>query len=157
MLYADTVGLYHVARRCEQFATDPLTDRKFWQPAKLLARLAGPFNRGDWADIVQAAIERQGALLESAPAAVPSMLFVQLLSEHGADLLLPADDPLSAVRTEFVPLATFITAPPDAVPLAAGRDAGRAYLCQHGTCQLPASTVEQLHSQLARLHSLQPQ
>ncbi|MGH8482242.1 MAG: 3-hydroxyacyl-CoA dehydrogenase NAD-binding domain-containing protein, partial [Nevskiaceae bacterium] len=40
MLYADTVGLYHVVRRCEQFAADPLTDRAFWQPAKLLARLA---------------------------------------------------------------------------------------------------------------------
>jgi len=40
MLYADTVGLYHVVRRCEQFAQNPLTDGKFWQPAKLLARLA---------------------------------------------------------------------------------------------------------------------
>jgi len=27
-------------RRCEQFAQDPHTDRAFWQPAKLLARLA---------------------------------------------------------------------------------------------------------------------
>jgi 3-hydroxyacyl-CoA dehydrogenase len=41
MLYADTVGLYHVARRCEQFAADPHTDRAFWRPAKLLAKLAG--------------------------------------------------------------------------------------------------------------------
>jgi 3-hydroxyacyl-CoA dehydrogenase len=40
MLYADTVGLYHVARRCEQFAADPHTDRAFWKPAKLLAKLA---------------------------------------------------------------------------------------------------------------------
>jgi 3-hydroxyacyl-CoA dehydrogenase len=40
MLYADTVGLYHVVRRCEQFAQDPHTDRAFWQPARLLARLA---------------------------------------------------------------------------------------------------------------------
>jgi 3-hydroxyacyl-CoA dehydrogenase len=40
MLYADTVGLYHVVRRCEQFAGNPLTDRAFWQPARLLAKLA---------------------------------------------------------------------------------------------------------------------
>jgi 3-hydroxyacyl-CoA dehydrogenase len=40
MLYADTVGLYHVARRCEQFAASPLNDAKFWQPAPLLAKLA---------------------------------------------------------------------------------------------------------------------
>ena len=44
MLYADTVGLYQVVRRCEQFAADPLTDRKFWQPAKLLAKLAADGN-----------------------------------------------------------------------------------------------------------------
>jgi 3-hydroxyacyl-CoA dehydrogenase len=40
MFHADQVGLYHVVRRCEQFAQNPLTDRAFWQPAKLLAQLA---------------------------------------------------------------------------------------------------------------------
>jgi len=40
MFYADTVGLYHVARRCEQFAQNRLTDQKFWQPARLLRQLA---------------------------------------------------------------------------------------------------------------------
>ena len=125
---------------------------------ELLARLAGTYDRVDWADIVQASIERQGALLEAAPAAVPSMLLVQLLSEHGAELLLPAGNgALSALRTDFAPLATFISAPPDAVPLAVGRDAERAYLCQHGACQLPATTPAQLRGQITRLHSLQPQ
>ena len=125
---------------------------------ELLARLAGTYDRVDWADIVQASIERQGALLEAAPAAVPSMLLVQLLSEHGAELLLPAGDgPLFDVRSDFAPLVTFVSAPPDAVPLAVGRDAERAYLCQHGACQLPAATPAQLRGQLARLHSLQPQ
>jgi hypothetical protein len=125
---------------------------------ELLARLAGPYDRCDWADIVRASIERQAALLEAAPATVPTMLLVHLLSEHGADVLLPAgNDPLSAVRSDLAPLATFISAPPDDVALAAGRDAGRAYLCQHGNCQLPATTPRQLHAQLARLHTLQPQ
>ena len=124
---------------------------------ELLTRLGGAYDRGEWAAIVQAAIVRQGALLEAAPAAVPSMLLVQLLSVHGADVLLPAGDhPLAAVRADFGPLATFISAPPAAVSLAAGRDAERAYLCQHGTCQLPAATPAQLRGQLARLHSLQP-
>src|SRR5207342_2206720 len=95
---------------------------------ELLVRLAGAYDRGDWADLVQASIERQAALLESAPAAVPTMLLVHLLSDHGGDLLLPADDdPLSAVRSVLAPLATLISGPPGAVPLAAGRDAGRAY------------------------------
>jgi uncharacterized protein YyaL (SSP411 family) len=122
---------------------------------ELLVRLAGTFDRGDWSDIVQASIARQAELLEAAPAAVPSMLLVHLLSEQGAGLLLPAGaDPLSAVRSEFAPLATLISAPAGAIPLAAGRDAGCAYLCQHGTCQLPATTPEQLLAQLARLHRL---
>jgi uncharacterized protein YyaL (SSP411 family) len=124
---------------------------------ELLTRLAGAYDRGDWADIVRSSIERQAALLEAAPAAVPTMLLVHLLSDHGADLLLPAgDDALSIVRSDLAPLVTFISTPPDSVPLAAGRDASRAYLCQHGSCQLPATTPGQLRAQLA-LHSLRPQ
>ncbi|HET9025426.1 MAG TPA: hypothetical protein VFN64_12700, partial [Burkholderiaceae bacterium] len=124
---------------------------------ELLARLSGAYGRGDWSDIVEASIERQAALLESAPAAVPTMLLVHLLSEHGADLLLPAGHgPLTVVRSDFAPLVTFVSAPPDAIALAAGRDAGRAYLCQHGACQLPATAPEQVRAQLARLHSLRP-
>jgi len=124
---------------------------------ELLARLAGAYDRGDWADIVQRSIERQAALLEAAPAAVPTMLLVHLMSEHGADLLLPVGDhPLSIVRSDFAPLATFLSAPPSAVPLAASRDAGSAYLCQHGTCRLPATTPGQLRTQLAQVHSIQP-
>ncbi len=40
MLYADTVGLYNVARRLREFAQNPLSDAKFWQPAPLLVKLA---------------------------------------------------------------------------------------------------------------------
>jgi 3-hydroxyacyl-CoA dehydrogenase len=40
MLYADTVGLYHVLRAIERFAANPHGDPAFWQAAPLLARLA---------------------------------------------------------------------------------------------------------------------
>ncbi|MGH8528925.1 MAG: 3-hydroxyacyl-CoA dehydrogenase NAD-binding domain-containing protein [Nevskiales bacterium] len=40
MLYADTTGLYSVAQRMREFARNPLSDAKFWQPAPLLAKLA---------------------------------------------------------------------------------------------------------------------
>jgi 3-hydroxyacyl-CoA dehydrogenase len=40
MFYADTVGLYDVARRMKQFAADPIGDADAWRPAPLLARLA---------------------------------------------------------------------------------------------------------------------
>src|SRR4029453_8443065 len=41
---------------------------------ELLTRLAGAYDRGDWADSVRSSIDRQAALLEAAPAAVPTML-----------------------------------------------------------------------------------
>ncbi|MBW4047312.1 MAG: 3-hydroxyacyl-CoA dehydrogenase [Proteobacteria bacterium] len=47
MFYADTVGLYMVARRMRQFAAQPGADADFWQPAPLLAERASqgkPFN-----------------------------------------------------------------------------------------------------------------
>lgn len=40
MCYADTVGLFNVVQAMKRFARNPLDDRKFWQPAPLLAKLA---------------------------------------------------------------------------------------------------------------------
>ena len=40
MRYADQVGLFNVVHSMKRFATNPLDDAKFWQPAPLLARLA---------------------------------------------------------------------------------------------------------------------
>ncbi len=40
MFYADTLGLYRVARRMREFAANPRADARFWQPAPLLERLA---------------------------------------------------------------------------------------------------------------------
>ncbi len=40
MCYADTVGLFNVARSMRRFASNPLTDGRFWQPAALIERLA---------------------------------------------------------------------------------------------------------------------
>jgi len=40
MFYADTLGLYNVARRMNELAKNPHDDAEFWNPAPLLARLA---------------------------------------------------------------------------------------------------------------------
>jgi len=40
MFYADTVGLYNVARSMRRFAANPHGDPAFWKPAARLARLA---------------------------------------------------------------------------------------------------------------------
>jgi uncharacterized protein YyaL (SSP411 family) len=125
---------------------------------ELLLRLAGVYERGDWADLAQQSIARQGAILEQAPSAAPALIYAHLLSVHGADVALPiADGAVNALvraRSEFAPLATVVSGPPDAVPLLADRTAGHAYLCRHGACQLPARTLEELRSQLAALHAL---
>jgi 3-hydroxyacyl-CoA dehydrogenase len=39
MLYADIMGLYNVAAKMEQFASNPHGDKKFWKPAPLLLKL----------------------------------------------------------------------------------------------------------------------
>ncbi len=61
MLYADSAGLYHVVRRCEQFASNPLTDREFWQPAKLLAQLAAGGKSFAAFDAAGGAVKQAGA------------------------------------------------------------------------------------------------
>jgi hypothetical protein len=119
---------------------------------ELLLRLSGVFERGDWAEIAQRSIERQAELLERAPSASPALLAAHLLRKHGADLALPAPaGALDAARGEFAPLVTLVTGPPDAAPLLRARRAGEAYLCRHGACQLPATTIEALRGQLAGL------
>jgi len=40
LFYADTVGLYTVARTMNRFATNPHGDPEFWKPAPLVARFA---------------------------------------------------------------------------------------------------------------------
>jgi len=41
MCYADQQGLFNVVQTMKKFAANPLDDASFWQPAPLLARLAG--------------------------------------------------------------------------------------------------------------------
>ena len=65
----------------------------------------------------------------------------------------PNADQLSvAARNQFAPLVTFVTAPPDSLPLLAARMTSELYLCQHGRCQLPARSIDQLREQLSALH-----
>jgi uncharacterized protein len=123
---------------------------------ELLIRLAGAYDRSEWIDIAQQATERQIALLAQAPEAAPALLHAHLLNQHGAHLAMPAntsDDQLSiAARYQFAPLVTFVTGPPDSLPLLAERRISELYLCQRGSCQLPAGSLEQLTKQLAQLH-----
>jgi len=122
---------------------------------ELLLRLAGVYDRGDWADIARSTLERQGTLMDEAPMAVPALLHAQLLAEQGADLAIPTGRGAKALWAEaqhaFAPLVTRVLGAPGALPLLEGRVAGKAYLCRHGSCELPARSVEALREQLARV------
>jgi len=121
---------------------------------QLLLRLAGPFARSDWTDLARAELERQGAMMEQAPMAAPSLLLAQLLDEQGADLAVPAGPgsaPLwAAAQRAHAPLVTRVHGAPGRFPLLEGRSVGEAYLCRHGACELPARSVAALEEQLAR-------
>jgi hypothetical protein len=123
---------------------------------ELLLRLAGIFERGDWAELAQRTIERNAGLLAHAEAA-PALLHAHRLDARGAELALPVEagaEPLiAAAQAEFAPLVTLAIGAPGALPVLAGRRPGHAYLCRRGACQLPASSIEALREQLVRLHS----
>ena len=120
---------------------------------ELLLRLSGAYDRGDWNDIARATLQHYGAPMEQAPMAVPALLHAQLLADAGADLAIPAgpgsESLFAEARSTFAPLLTRLHAPPGALPIMQGRSAGFAYLCRHGRCELPASSVEALREQLA--------
>jgi uncharacterized protein YyaL (SSP411 family) len=121
---------------------------------ELLLRIADVFERADWAELSHRTLERHGALLAHVQAA-PALLHAHLLAEHGAVLAVPAIADAASLRAaaqaEFAPLITLAIGPPDALPVLAGRRAAAAYLCQRGTCQLPATSTAQLREQIAQL------
>ena len=123
---------------------------------ELLLRLAGIFERGDWAELAQRTIERNAGLLAHAEAA-PALLHAHRLDTRGAELALPlgagAEPLIAAAQAEFAPLVTLAIGAPGALPVLAGRRPGHAYLCRRGACQLPARSIEALREQLVRLHA----
>jgi uncharacterized protein YyaL (SSP411 family) len=107
--------------------------------------------------MARATLARHGALMEDAPMTAPALLQAQLLAEEGADLAIPAglgsERLWEEARWAFAPLVTLLRGAPGSLPLLEGRVAGEAYLCRHGSCALPARSVEALREQLAQRHS----
>ena len=121
---------------------------------ELLLRLAGAAGRSDWHDIAHAILMSHGGLMEDAPMAVPALLCAHWLTDRGADLAVPSgpggETLWAQARSSFAPRVTIIGGLPGSLPLLEGRIAGVAYLCRHGSCELPARSAEALRQQLAR-------
>ena len=127
---------------------------------ELLLRLAGVFDRPDWHDAATATLERHAALLNGLPLAVPALLFARLLAERGSVLAVPAgpgsESLWAQAQVTFAPLVTLVHDAAGSIPVLEGRRSGEAYLCRHGSCELPAHSIEELHHQLESINAAKP-
>ena len=102
---------------------------------ELLLRLAGPMNAATGPTSSTRRSSGQAALMEAAPMAVPALLHAQLLAEQGADLLcLPEMIRSRSFARVSYRWRRFLSPHPTSSHSPLGRDAGRTYLCQHGSC-----------------------
>jgi uncharacterized protein YyaL (SSP411 family) len=76
---------------------------------------------------------------------------VDLVARGTTEVVVAGDRPdlLAAARARFQPTAVLAWGERWDSPLWAGRDDGRAYVCRHYACQLPATDVATLQTQLA--------
>jgi uncharacterized protein len=95
-----------------------------------------------------------GPLAGQHPTAFGHLLYALDLAVHGIDEVVVAGDRpdlVEAVQRRFTPNAVLAWGERYDSPLWEGREDGRAYVCRHYACQLPATDPETLTAQLAPL------
>ncbi|MGH9299252.1 MAG: hypothetical protein ACRDZT_04995, partial [Acidimicrobiales bacterium] len=121
--------------------------------AVAMARLGAILGRSDLEEAAHRLVAAGGAGILRAPTAVPELLWASHLAASGPleiAVTPGAEDVMWAMRCQFLPSAVFVWSetsgdqvgegPP--LPLLAGREAGKVYVCRSGTCRLPASDLE---------------
>ena len=99
----------------------------------------------------EAIVRLLGAMAVEHPTAFGHVLAaVDLVARGTTEIVVAGDRPdlLDVVRSAFRPTAVLAWGERYDGPLWEGRDDGRAYVCQGYTCQLPATTVTELTTQL---------
>lgn len=98
------------------------------------------------------------ALAKEHPSAVPDFINALGIATSPRQIVVPGDAPEWAhlLRSCFVRDAVYVTGT-GASPLLAGRHTGNVYLCQGGTCLLPASSRDSLIEQLQLFGAVVPQ
>ena len=92
-----------------------------------------------------------GDLLGRHPTAfAQTVLTAELLADGTTEVVVTGDrtDLVDAVRRRWLPDAVLSWGEPTPSPLWDGRETGRAYVCHHYACQLPARDPETLVAQL---------
>ena len=121
---------------------------------ELLLRLSGPYERTDWADIARATLDRHGALMEAGADGRACPPACALVVRTGR-MTWPSRPGRAAKRCgpkrgrRSRRWSRCVHGAAESMPLLEGRVPGEAYLCRHGSCRLPARSIEALREQLA--------
>jgi uncharacterized protein YyaL (SSP411 family) len=99
-----------------------------------------------------------GALSAEHPlAAAGALAGLELLEQGATEVVVTGDRPdlLAAVRRRYEPTAVVAWGEGGASPLWDGRSDNLGYVCRHGVCAAPATTVEELVNRLDAEHEVQ--
>jgi len=116
-----------------------------------LLRLAALTGDDRYREHGEAVVRLLGAMAVQHPTAFGHVLAAVDLAARGTtEIVVAGDRPdlLAAARARFLPNAVLAWGERWDSPLWDGRDDGRAYVCRHYSCQLPAEDVTTLESQL---------
>jgi uncharacterized protein YyaL (SSP411 family) len=117
-----------------------------------LLRLAALTGDDRYREGGEAVVRLLGAMAVQHPTAFGHVLSaVDLVARGTTEIVVAGDRPdlLAAARARFLPNAVLAWGERWESPLWEGREDGRAYVCRHYTCQLPATDVATLEAQLA--------
>jgi uncharacterized protein YyaL (SSP411 family) len=116
-----------------------------------LLRLAALTGDDRYREGGEAVVRLLGAMAVQHPTAFGHVLSaVDLVARGTTEIVVAGDRPdlLAAARARFLPNAVLAWGERWESPLWEGREDGRAYVCRHYTCQLPATDVATLEAQL---------
>jgi hypothetical protein len=116
-----------------------------------LLRLAALTGVDRYRERGEAIVRLLGSMAVQHPTAFGHVLAaVDLVARGTTEIVIAGDRPdlLAAARARYLPNAVLAWGERGDGPLWEGRDDGRAYVCHHYACQLPATDVATLEAQL---------
>ncbi len=120
--------------------------------ALALARLGALTGTERYTASARSVVDMLGPLLARHPTAFPhTLLTATRLARGWTEVVIAGDRPdlLATVHGRWLPDAVVAWGQPTPSPLWEDREAGRAYVCEHYRCQLPAGDPSTLAAQLA--------
>jgi hypothetical protein len=118
---------------------------------RAIARLALCDGDGELLCVAQRLVELAGAMIATHPSAVPDLVAAAGFALEGIEVVVPggANELSDHVRLMAMSDSVLITGSGSS-PLLGQREAGLAYVCRAGVCELPARSIDELDEQLGR-------